>query len=308
MTTRSRAMLRRVIVYPVQGAVAIAFYGLFAALPLDAASAIGGWLGRTLGPRHPVSRRAERNLSRIFPDMPVSEIAGILRAMWDNLGRVAAEYPHLRRFRLYDGGDRVTVIGAEHVDALREDGKPGIFFSAHFGNWEIVSLGATQRGVPLDRVYRMPNTPLVAWLFSRGRAAVNGNLLPKGRRSVRPLVQALRSGRHVGMLVDQKMNDGISAPFLGRPAMTAPALAELALKFDCPVVPARVERLGGARFKLIIDPPLELQRSGDRHADVAANMARVNEVIETWIRARPDHWLWLHNRWPDWSQERRRKK
>ena len=299
MTARRQAILRRFVVYPVHGVLALALYGLFAALPLDAASAIGGWLGRTWGPRHPVSKRAERNLSRIFPDMPASEIAGILRAIWDNLGRVAAEYPHLRRFRLYDGDGRVTVIGAEHVDALREDGKPGIFFSAHFGNWEIVSLGATQRGVPLDRVYRVPNNPLVAWLLRRGRAAVDGNLLPKGRKSVRPLFQALRNGRHIGMLVDQKMNDGIPVPFLGRVAMTAPSLAELALRFDCPVVPARVERLGGARFKLIIEPPLELVRSGDLHADVAANMARVNEMIEDWIRSRPDHWLWLHNRWPD---------
>lgn len=95
------------------------------------------------------------------------------------------------------------------------------------------------------------------------------------------------------------MNDGIAVPFFGRPAMTAPALAQFALRFDCPVVPARVERLGGARFRLTIQPPLEIQKSGDRQADVLAAMTEVNRIIEGWVRDRPDQWLWLHRRWPD---------
>jgi len=101
------------------------------------------------------------------------------------------------------------------------------------------------------------------------------------------------------MMVDQKMNDGIPVPFFGRDVMTAPALAELALRYDCPVVPARVERLKGAYFRLLIYPPLELVKTGDRQADVAANMAQVNAILEQWIRDTPEQWLWLHNRWPD---------
>ncbi len=101
------------------------------------------------------------------------------------------------------------------------------------------------------------------------------------------------------MLVDQKLNDGIAVPFFGRDAMTAPALAQLALRFRCPVVPARVERLGGARFRLTIYPPMGLPDSGDHDADVSETMRRVNAHFEDWIRARPEQWLWLHRRWPD---------
>jgi KDO2-lipid IV(A) lauroyltransferase len=101
------------------------------------------------------------------------------------------------------------------------------------------------------------------------------------------------------MLADQKMNDGIPVPFFGRPAMTASALAVLALRFDCDVLPARVERLGGAHFRLTVFPPLPLPRSGDHHADVAALMAQVNQTLEEWIRDRPGEWFWLHRRWPD---------
>ena len=101
------------------------------------------------------------------------------------------------------------------------------------------------------------------------------------------------------MLVDQKLNDGIAVPFFGRPAMTAPALGLLALRVDCTVLPTRVERLNHARFRLTLYPPLELPRSGDRDANVAALMTAVNTTLEGWIRERPEQWFWVHSRWPD---------
>jgi KDO2-lipid IV(A) lauroyltransferase len=101
------------------------------------------------------------------------------------------------------------------------------------------------------------------------------------------------------MLVDQKMNDGITVPFFGRPAMTAPAIARLGLRFQCPLLPIRVERLQGARFRLTVLPALDIVDTGDAAADVLSTMTRVNAVIESWVRARPEQWLWLHRRWPD---------
>ncbi len=296
---KSFPLIRRYLVHPLEAALAVLIYGFFRLLPIDAASALGGGLARLLGPRFPISRRAVNNLEKTFPEKSKAEIAVIVRGMWNNLGRTAAEYPHLSEFQVYDPSGRVETVGGENVDALREDGRPGFFFSGHFGNWEIVSLGATQRGVPLHRVYRAANNRLVEWLYRRGRAAVEGALIPKGPAGVRPLLKLLKEGQHLGMLVDQKMNDGIPVPFFGRDAMTAPALAELALKYDCPVVAARVVRLRGARFRLIIEPPFEMNRTGDHHADVTANMARVNQIMEAWIRENPEQWLWLHNRWPD---------
>jgi KDO2-lipid IV(A) lauroyltransferase len=96
-----------------------------------------------------------------------------------------------------------------------------------------------------------------------------------------------------------KMNDGIAIPFFGRDAMTAPAIAQLALRFNCPIVPFRAERLGGAHFRLTVYPPLELPRTGNREADIRALMVQINTLLEQWVRARPEQWLWLHRRWPD---------
>ncbi|HEX9703426.1 MAG TPA: lysophospholipid acyltransferase family protein, partial [Rhodospirillales bacterium] len=215
--------------------------------------------------------------------------------MWDNLGRVLGEFPHIETIVR----KRVQLVGEEHLEAVRRDGTACIFFSGHLANWELFPLSASHVGVPCVLVYRAVNNPLIDTMLRRIRRFGPDDMLAKGPGGARGAVKALKAGRRLGMLVDQKMNDGIPAPFFGRDVMTAPALAELALRFGCPVVPARVTRLKGARFKLTILPPLQLIRTGDHRADVAANMAQVNALLEKWIRETPEQWLWLHNRWPD---------
>jgi KDO2-lipid IV(A) lauroyltransferase len=113
------------------------------------------------------------------------------------------------------------------------------------------------------------------------------------------MIAGLNAGRHFGLLIDQKMNDGISVPFFGRDAMTAPAMAQFAVRDGTPLLPVRCERLEGARFRLTFYPPLEAVVTGDRQRDVAATMAKANALLEAWIRERPEQWLWIHNRWPD---------
>ena len=289
----------KTLVRALEGAAARLLLLLFGALPLDRASAAGGRLARLIGPRLPVSNVARRNLGHAFPEKSADQIEAVVLGMWDNLGRVAAEYAHLGEIDVTDPNGRVEVVGIENVELLRDDGISGIFFSAHLGNWEIASLGAIQNGVPLTQIYRAANKPHMETLLRSLRAPVGGINFPKGAAGAKQLIKALRRGEHLGMMIDQKLNEGIAVPFFGRHAMTAPALAQLALKFACPVVPARVERLDGAHFRLTVYPPLELPRSGDRQADITAIMARINALIEDWIRARPEQWLWLHRRWPE---------
>jgi len=294
-----RAAYKRFFIDPLLGIVAAVIFGLIRILPPRFTSALGGWLARTIGPHLRITERAVRNLQQAFPEKTETDITVIIGDMWENLGRTAAEYANVSFINVYDPSGPVEVIGAEYIDLLRDDNKPGIFFSAHIGNWELAPLATAQRGLILDQIYRAANNRMVEWLFKHRQATISGELIAKGPQGARQLLKSLQNGRHLGMLVDQKMNDGIPVPFFGRDAMTAPALAELALRYDCPVVPARVERLGGMRFRLTIEPPLEFTPTGDRHTDVAAMMALVNQRLETWIRDTPAQWLWLHNRWPD---------
>jgi KDO2-lipid IV(A) lauroyltransferase len=273
-------------------------FAAFRALPVDAASGIGGSLARWIGPALGISKRARLNLAAALPELSVAEIDNIIHGMWDNLGRIAAEYPHLRDIRVFAPGGRVETSGFEHVDRAIAEGRRVVFFSAHLANWEIAALAAGQYGIDIAQIYRAANNPLIDRMIARMRGG-NGELIAKGAVASRRAVAALRRGGHVSLLADQKLNEGIAVPFFGRPAMTAPALALLALRFQCAVLPVRVERLKGARFRLTLYPPLELPRTGNRDADVAVLMAAVNATLEGWIRESPEQWFWVHSRWPE---------
>jgi Kdo2-lipid IVA lauroyltransferase/acyltransferase len=283
---------------PIEAAGAAVFFAAFGLLPLDWASALGGFLARHIGPRLGLTRIARRNLGRALPGLAADEVEQVIRAMWDNLGRVAAEYPHLPRIAIFAPGGRVETRGLEHMDRAVAAGRRMIIFSGHLANWELAALAALQYGIRVAQLYRAADNPLVDRMIARYRSD-RGEFVAKGAAGARRVVALLREGAHLTLLADQKMNDGIPVPFFGRSAMTAPALAYFALRYDCDVLPARVERLGGAHFRLTVHPPLPISRSGDMHADAVALMARVNATLEEWIRERPQEWLWLHRRWPD---------
>jgi KDO2-lipid IV(A) lauroyltransferase len=270
----------------------------FGLLPLDRASTLGGAIARRIGPRLGVTKRARFNLRAALPELGDAEIETILRGMWDNLGRVAAEYPHLRKIKVFEQGGRVETRGLEHLDEALAAHRRVVLFSGHIGNWEIAALAGGQYGLDIAQIYRAANNPLFDRLIGRLRGD-QGELIPKGAVASRRAAATLRRGGHLSLLVDQKLNDGIAVPFFGRPAMTAPALALFALHYDCVVLPVRIERTEGAHFRLTVYPKLPLPRSGNRDADVLELMTEVNRTLETWIRERPEQWFWLHRRWRD---------
>ncbi len=290
----------RTLRYRLEGMLLSLVLGIFGALPIDIASRLGGRLGRAIGPRLGLTRVARRNIQRALPQLRPAGVQAVIAGMWENLGRNAAEYPHLGRF--YDGG-RVEIVGAENVIRLRDDGIGGIFFSAHYGNWELLSLVLDHLGMAPVMVYRAANNPyserLIQDIRTKAHHKMGAEYIAKSGEGLRAMVKALRAGKHLAMLVDQKMNRGMPVPFFGRDAMTAPALAQMALKYRVPVVPAKMERLHGAHFRITLYPPLALADTGDADADVAAAMGRINALFEDWIRERPDHWLWIHRRWSD---------
>jgi Kdo2-lipid IVA lauroyltransferase/acyltransferase len=282
-----------------EGIGAVLLYAFFRLLPLDWASGLGGFLARGVGPHFGISKRARENLRLALPELGPDEHARIIREMWDNLGRIVAEYPHLGKFRLFEKNGRVEVVDGGNLLGGRIAGKRYIFFSAHCGNWEIATRAATQAGFEVTGIYRAPNNPIVDRLITWARGTEGGELIPKGTIAARQAFAALHGGRELCMLIDQKMNDGIPVPFFGRDAMTAPALALLALRYDCAVVPVRVVRLKGAHFRIISEPPLDLPHGGDATADRLQLMTEVNAAVERWVREYPAQWLWLHRRWPD---------
>jgi len=282
--------------YGAEAALFLAFMGFFRLIGVDAASAVGGFIGREIFARTRVTQRARDNLVLAFPEKSAAEHNAIIRTMWDNLGRTVAEYAHLDKFDLHGPDPRIQVNNVEEIEKVL--GKGVLIVSGHFANWEIMPIAASRYGMDGAIVYRPPNNPYVDRYISRARARKGYAEQISKHQGTRRIFTLLRGGKAILLLADQKTNEGIAIPFFGRDAMTTPAPAALALKLKVPMIFASNKRLGGARFAVTVYPPLELVPSGDDDADMRAMTTAINLRLEEMVRADPGQWLWIHRRWP----------
>lgn len=265
------------------------------------ASNLGGAIARTIGPLLPVTRVAKINLRLAMPELGVAGHRRIVRGAWDNLGRTIGEFPHIAGLTATASGPGWELVGEETLRVLATGGRPVIFVSGHIGNWEVLPAACASYGLPFSSMFRSASNPAVDALVTRLRQQAVGAPVPmfsKGAAGAKAAMAHLRSGGHLGLLTDQKMNDGVAATLFGHTAMTASAMAVLALRYCCAVVPGHVQRIGPARFRLVCEPVIPLPDTGDRKADVMTLTQAMNDHLERWIRARPEGWLWMHRRWP----------
>ena len=285
--------------YLLEAAAFFALMGVFGALSVDSASALGGFIGRRILYRTSVTRRARENLRAAYPDKSTEEIETIIIEMWDNLGRTIAEYSHLGKFSFRGTNPRIEIGNMETAVRAIEQGKGILFVSGHFANWEIMPLAATEYGLEGALVYRPLNNPYVdRWMVKqRGKKGPKEHL-GKGAQGTKRIFTLLRASKAIFMLVDQKTSEGVPAPFFGRTAMTTPAPAALALKLGAMILPVTNERLNGARFRMTVHEPIACMPGADHDRDVLEVTGKINEVLERAVRYRPSQWLWIHRRWP----------
>jgi KDO2-lipid IV(A) lauroyltransferase len=290
--------LGRRLRYGLEAAGFLLVMNFFRLFGIDRASAIGGWIGRTLiGPMF-LSRRPLRNLHLAFPEKSEAEIHAIRSAMWDNLGRVMAEYPHLDEIRWKGANPRITLSGIEHVEEAMARGKGMLLVSGHFANWEIMSMAAHEYGITGATIVRPPNNPYVSrWMHAARARNGMAEQIPKGAPGTRRSFSVLRRGDALCVLVDQRASEGIPVPFFGRDAFTTPAPAALALKLGVVILPVSNERTGGAHFHVRVHPVIEPPNTGDPDRDLVEFTARMTRFIEDRVRERPGQWLWIHKRW-----------
>jgi KDO2-lipid IV(A) lauroyltransferase len=275
-----------------------ALAGLARIFPIDAVSDFGAGLAARLGPLTSSHRVAEINLRTAFPEKSDVEIAELLAEQWRHVGRWAAEFPILDRI-LADPG-RVEVVGAERLDAIRDGAGPVVFISGHFSSFEIMPAVIIRAGIACQITYRATNNPHVDARIRASRFRYGVRLFaPKGSDGARELLRALSRGESVALMNDQKFNGGIEAPLFGVPAHTAPGPSSFALRFGIPLQPMSVQRVGKARFRVVVHDPIRLTDTGDRTADIEAGVRTVNAFMEARIRERPAEWFWVHKRWPN---------
>lgn len=281
--------------YLIEASLLYTLFFIFKILPPETASNLGGFIGRNIGTHLAASRKAKKNICLAFPDMSQKKQNAIIRGMWDNLGRVIAEYPHLKTI----SQEYTTVTGYEIIEHIAEYKLPAVFIGAHIANWEINGVASlTHFKRPIELTYRKPNNPWTAELLHKART-LNGQIKahPKSRDSGRQIIQTLKDGGALGILIDQKYNEGIKVNFFDTPAMTNPIFVQLCQKYKCPLIPIRTVRDKSCHFTLTAYPPLALFDENGAPLPVEDVIKQAHDILEIWIREKPEQWLWLHRRW-----------
>ena len=274
----------------------IFFFLLFKLLGLRISSLLGGIILYLYGCFSKRNLVVKKNILRVFPNISSRELNSIISKMWFHFGRVVGEYPNLNKIKL---GKKENIIVENEENLINPLKKyPNcLFFSAHIGNWELTSKLLTQRGFKINFIYRAPNNHLVDKILRKIRLGYGVGLIKKGNQGAKQCLKILNSeGGHIGMLIDQKMNDGISTKFFGGAVKSPSAIAKFALKFNCPIIPAVCFRENSTNFRISYSKPIspyKLKRIGNEEEI----MNYLNKYVEIWIKKKPEQWIWFHNRW-----------
>jgi len=267
------------------------------------ANAAGRFM-RRVGPWHPKHKVGRANLIAAFPEKSASEIEEILGGVWDNLGRVAAEFSHLDRITILDPaapGPADVVSDADthrQVEDMRGVPRPTAVFAAHLANWELPALAAARLGIETTALFRPPSVRAVADAVLKLRAGCMGTLIPSGFNAPIRLANTVERGGNIAMLVDQHEFRGVDVTFFGRTCKANPLIAQIARHTKCLVRGIRIVRLpDGNHFQCEMTRPLDLPRDAQGEVDIQGTMQMITSTIEDWVREHPEQWLWLHRRW-----------
>ena len=266
-------------------------------LSVDRASAFGGALTARIGPRLAKHRHVLANYRRAFPEWSAAEVERTARGMWYNLGRVLGEMAFVEQFcgRLEE---RIEIVDGGGLEVVRGGRRAAVLVGAHLGNWELAQTTPPRLGFEMTALYSALNNPYLEAVIAATRSRLPCRFL-EVEGAPRQMLRELRDGRSIGLLMDQRDDDGELIPFFGIPAPTPTGPARLALRMGVPLVPVRVERLEGVRFRITLHPPVEPEPGceGPREASVRMTAA-INRLFEEWIRACPEQWLCVKRRWP----------
>jgi len=225
--------------------------------------------------------------------------AEIIDSMWSNIGRTFAEYVFLKDFKFNKTSfDHIKINGTSYLDEIKKNNEPTIFYSGHFANFELMAMELDKFGIKCAAIYRPLNNfflnPLMEYLRMK---YICPNQIPKGRMGMRELIGKVKDGYSIALMVDQRVSEGPRTLFFNKPAHTTTIPAQLALKYNCKLVPISLERKEGPNFEMTIHEPYKIEKTGNDEEDTKNITIKINQVIEKMILKNPKQWIWSHNRW-----------
>jgi KDO2-lipid IV(A) lauroyltransferase len=269
----------------------------FLLFKVQTSSNIGAKLAYFFGKNLAVSKLAKANINNALPHLGEDEVQKIIKEMWENLGRIIGEFSHIFRMPSRQLLEFVNIDAEsnQNIADLVAQNRGGIIFSAHFGNWEVGPRIMIHKGMRVKTFYRPLNNPYVEKMTSSLRGI---GMIEKGSSGNRQLVSAIKNKEFVIIMADQKVTDGEQIKFFHENAITASSIAKIAMKYDIPLIPGYISRIGGQfKFDLKVEKPLPYKDHQGKNIELNEILREMNRKIELWIKSSPSQWFWVHNRW-----------
>ena len=279
------------ISYFFQAVIIYLFFFVGKLLGLNLSKKIFAFLFKRLGPLFKSKSIIEKNLTNFNSNLTNEQRENIISSMWENYGITFIEYIFLSLFK--EKNDLVEVTRSDILNKISSN-KPVIFVSGHFSNFELMSMEITKRKVKLATIYRPLNNFFLNPLMENIRKKyVCKNQIKKGIGGVKEAIQYIKAGYSIALMIDQRVSEGERLNFFNQPALTTTLPAQLALKFELPIIPVFIERRKNGTYKIEFYNEITSKNFKNK----IELTQKLNSILEEMIKKNPNEWIWTHNRW-----------
>ena len=282
------------IKYFIQFLIISSLFIIYKILGLKIASDFSSTLLKNFGPFFRSKKLIQQNILKALPEINSKDLNKVIKNMWGNYGRILSEYVFLKDFRRSKFDNKLEIVGLDILSKIKKEGKPVIFISGHFNNFELMAMQIEKSGINLAVLYRPLNNKFLNHIMEKIRKKyICKNQIKKGLAGTRQLLSYFKKNYSIALMIDQRVSQGIKSNFFKHEAYTTTIPAQFAKKFNCKIVPIYIERINKINFKLTVNKPLEY--SNDKSIkDITLSL---NRIIEKMILKNRDQWIWSHNRW-----------
>ena len=284
----------KIVKYFFQFLFFIIFFFLFKIFGFKISSSIGGKLFEIIGPIFRSKKLIDSNIKKAVPNINSEDLKKTTRLMWNNYGRIFAEYVFIKSFRNGKLNSRISIEGQDILEEIKKLNQQVVFISGHFSNFELMAMHLEKVGIKLTAIYRPLNNIFLNIIMENIRKKyICKNQIKKGIGGMKKIIHLKRQNYSTALMIDQRVSEGIRSNFFNNPALTTTIPAQLVKKFKIPVVPIFIERVNNLNFKITVSKPINFTDS-DSIEKITDDL---NKVLETMILHKPEQWIWSHNRW-----------